>query len=71
MAGTQTDKAPAAASEANEGRVAAAAGKDEGWGRLYCLGNQQPRCWKVKCPRAAVCLVWRGWRQPATPTRWL
>lgn len=47
------------------------AGKDWGWGRLYCLGNRPPRCWKVKCPPAAVCLVWPGWRQPATPTRLL
>lgn len=71
MARTQADKNGAAASDAKEGRVSAAAGKDRGWGRLSCLGNRPPRCWKVKWPPAAVCLVWRGWRQPATPSRWL
>lgn len=42
MARTQADKDPAAASDANEGRVTAAAGKGWAWGRLYCLGNREP-----------------------------
>lgn len=30
--------------------------------------EQAAQVLKVKCPRAAVCLVWRGKEQPATPT---
>lgn len=30
--------------------------------------EQAAQVLKVKCPRAAVCLVWRGKAQPATPT---
>lgn len=50
---TQADEAPAAAPDVKEG-------KDWGWGGLSCLWNWLPRCWKVKCPQAAVCLVWPG-----------
>lgn len=66
MARTQADKDPAAVPDVNDCPVLAAAWKDWDWSRLYCLGKGQPRCWKVKCPQAAVCLVWpaRGSRQP-------
>ncbi|XP_016072482.1 PREDICTED: homeobox protein Hox-A11 [Miniopterus natalensis] len=61
MARTQADKEPAAAPDVKEG---------EGWGpAAFTASDPVARCWKVKCPRVAVCLVWPGWRQPATPTR--
>ncbi|ELW54357.1 Homeobox protein Hox-A10 [Tupaia chinensis] len=70
VARTQADKDRAAAPDVNEGQSWPQWGKT-GAGAVYCFENRRPRCWKVKCPEAAVCLVWRGGRQPATPTRQL
>lgn len=70
MARTQADKRPGSP-QMLKAESRPKSEKDWNWGLLYCPGNPPPRCWKVKCPQAAVCLVWRGWRQAATPTRLL
>jgi hypothetical protein len=66
VARTQADKDPLQLQMLTMAESWPQPGKSGAWAHLLPL-EQEAQVLKVKCPQAAVCLVWRGERQSATP----